>query len=289
MSLATGRATPNGGLGMRNRGHDLNGGEPVIHSSARFWLVALSLLLAPEVASPARGHDDNQPLPPIHLTAAQAAADNGGPVHNAGRLDATDNYRLALLKIKAHLSVARALLQIRAPGADYHLGEPIGQVFEAVEGELDERSAPLTRDTLAQLRRATDAAPGAALATIDTAAGAVDGSFAQTGAMRPSSALALSEQLLRAAVALYTEAVADNEVVDLRAYRTGRGYVTQAEALVRHSSGIKGRPGYDELLATVVLVRQAWPGIRPPPIVFDPRSVAGRLDEAVAALKVLAK
>lgn len=145
----------------------------------------------------------------------------------------------------------------------------------------------MTRNFLVQFRRAADASPGAALATIDTAAAAVDGSFAQAGAMRPRSALALSEQLLREAVRLYADAVTDNEVVDLRAYQTGRGYVTQAETLVRHARGIRGQSGHAALLSAVVLVRQAWPGIRPPPIVFDPWSVAGRLDDAVAALHAL--
>ncbi|MFQ6023948.1 MAG: hypothetical protein ACE5NW_14610 [Acidiferrobacterales bacterium] len=79
----------------------------------------------------------------------------------------------------------------------------------------------------------------------------------------------------------------DNEVVDVRQYQSGRGFVTEAEALVRYASGLKGRPGHTELLKVVTLIRQAWPGVIPSPIVFDPASVAGRLHEAVAAMDKL--
>ena len=41
------------------------------------------------------------------------------------------------------------------------------------------------------------------------------------------------------------------------------------------------------MLDVVTLIRQAWPGVIPPPIVFDPPSVAKRLDEAVAAMEEL--
>lgn len=254
------------------------------HSHAWRWLALSSLLLVPAVAAPAPGQTDQRASPLIRLAEAPSASIETGYTQAAGQLDPTDSYRLALLQIKGHLSVARTLLQLRAPGAEHHMRGPVQKVFERIGPELDDRNAPLTNDVLVQLERATDTTPQAALATIDSAAAAVDGSFAQAGPMTAQSALALSEALLRQAVQQYAESVTDNEVVDLEGYRSGRGLVTQAEALVRHSSGVKGRPGHDTLIAAVVLIRQAWPGIRPPPIVFDPQSVAGRLDDAVAAL-----
>ena len=205
----------------------------------------------------------------------------------AGQLDTTDAYRLALLRMKAHLSVARALLQIRAPGADYHLQQALQGIFETVKSELKKRGAPFTADVLDQVGHATMGDPVTALATIESAVTAVNGSFAQTGAMDRDSTLKLAGALLRAAVTNYSEAVQDNAVVDLRKYQSGRGFVTEAEALVRYSSQLKGRPGHDALLKAVVLIRQAWPGIIPPPIVFDPQSVTARLDEAEAAMNEL--
>lgn len=202
----------------------------------------------------------------------------------AERMTPMDSYRLALLKMKGHLGVARTLLQVRQPGAEYQLQQPIREIFHSIESDLERRSAPLTTDTLVQLERAASVEPRAALATIDSAAAAIDGSFAQTGGLDAPSALALSEALLREAVGAYADAVVDNEVVDVQTYHRGRGFVVQAEALVRHASGLKGSPGQDALIAAVVLIRQAWPGVVPPPIVFDPESVAGRLDEAVAAM-----
>ncbi|MDX1608805.1 MAG: hypothetical protein R3225_01645 [Halofilum sp. (in: g-proteobacteria)] len=221
-----------------------------------------------------------QPLLPV----AGAAEPDSEP---APALDALDSYRLALLRIKGHVAVARTLLQLHADGADYHLGQPLRSIFETIQPELARRGAPLTADTLEQLERATAAGPDAALATLDLAAAAIDGSFAQTGAPDTRSALALAEALLREAVALYADAVEDHEVVDVRRYRAGRGYALQAEALVRHASGLRGHPEQARLVEAVVLVRQAWPGVDPPPIVFDPAGVAGRLEEVLAAMERL--
>jgi hypothetical protein len=215
--------------------------------------------------------------------AVQTAAveTEGGASAEAGvaeRLDATDAYRLALLNMKGHLSVARALVQLRAPGADYHLRQSMQDIFRPIEAELERRSAPFTADVLVQLENAVTGTPAMTLATIESAVFAIDGSFAQTGAMDAHSVLALSESLLREAVEMYAEAVFDNEVVDLRTYQSGRGFATIAEALVRHSSRLKGRPGHEDLLKAVVLIRQAWPAVIPPAIVLDPPSVAEWLD-----------
>lgn len=206
---------------------------------------------------------------------------------STARLGDVDVYRLQLLKLKGHLGVARALLQLRKPGAGYHLQQPFEEIFRSIEPELVARSAPLTEDVLAQLDRATEAPAQAALTMLDSAASAIDGSFARPGALTPESAMALSEALMRDAVGRYADSVENNEVVDLPAYQSGRGFVIQAEALIRHSSGLSDLPGHDALLASVVLIRQAWPSVIPPPIVFDPQSVSERLDQAVAAMDKL--
>jgi len=211
---------------------------------------------------------------------AQSVAATG-----AAQLDATDAYRLAILKMKGQLGVARGLVQLRAPGADYFLQERMQSIFGSAQSEFEQRDAPFTADFLEQLANASAGDPATIFATIESAANALDGSFAQTGAMDAASALALTESLLQEAVADYAEAVVDNEVLDLRLYQSGRGLVTEAEALVRYHGGLKGKPGHDELIKAVVLIRQAWPGLIPPPIVFDPPSVAGRLDEAIAAME----
>lgn len=231
------------------------------------WFALCGLLLATAVALP------------VH---AQSATTTG-----AAPLDATDAYRLAILKMKGQLSVARALVQLRAPGADYHLQEPLQAIFRNAESEFEQRDAPFTASFLEQLANVSAGDPATTFATIASAANALDGSFAQTGAMDVTSALDIIASLLRAAVADYAVAVVNNEVVDLRRYQSGRGLVTEAEALVRYHGGLKRRPGHEELLKAVVLIRQAWPSIIPPPIVFDPPSVEVRLDEAVAAMEKL--
>lgn len=242
-----------------------------------------AILLLGAAAGPTHG----AAAPGTQLAASGAEDTGSADAGAAERLDTTDSYRLTLLKMKGQLSVARALLQIRADGADYHMRQPVQDIFEAAKAEFERRRAPFTADTLEELEHAPTDEPVIALTTIESAVTAINGSFAQTGAMSTESVLALSEALLRAAVAKYTDAVVDNEVVDLRKYQSGRGFVTVAEALVRHSSGLKGRPGHEDLLRAVVLIRQAWPGVIPPPIVFGPESVAGRLEQAVAAMDEL--
>ena len=106
-------------------------------------------------------------------------------------------------------------------------------------------------------------------------------------ATRHGIVVAFTPGLLNDAVADYAAAVTDYEVVDLQRYQSGRGLVTEAEALVRYHGGLRGRPGHEELVKSVVLIRQAWPGIIPPPIVFDPASVEARLGEAIALMENL--
>ena len=206
----------------------------------------------------------------------------------AVQLNATDAYRLALLRMKGHLGVTRALLlQLRASGVEHHLGPPLQTIFRDTEAEPDRRRAPFTADILRKLEKAPAGGARRGLATVELAVTASNGSFAPTWALDAGSVLALAAALRREAVAEYTAAVTENEVVDLPGYQGGRRLVSEAEVLVRHASGLKGRPGHTALLDVVTLIRQAWPGIIPPPIVFDPPGVAGRLDETVAAMEEL--
>lgn len=263
------------------------GSDPLITLSTvklSFVLPGLLLVAGAAVSPPVESGSASSDAV-IQLAAVDEGDFESSALATADDLDSLDSYRLSLFKLKGHLGVARTLLQVRAPGADYHLQQPMQEIFQQIEPELDERGAPLSADTLKQLESATETTPQAALATIDLAAAAIDGSFAQAGAPDAQSAFALAEILLRESVHLYAESVIDNEVVDVRKYQTGRGFVIQAEALVRHSSGLRGRPGQDELIAAVVLIRQAWPGVSPPPIVFAPEDVAGRLEDAVATME----
>lgn len=236
--------------------------------------VLAGLALAGVLASPA-----------LPQTASETADAGTGSVATEVALSEVDAYRLALLRMRGHLSVARALIRLGAEGAGHHMGAAFRETFQSVAPALEQRSAPVTGDTVSELENAAGLEETRALRAIESAVQAVNGSFAQTGAMDRDSVLGLVEALLRQAVASYAAAVSDNEVVGLRQYQTGRGLVTQAEALVRHSSALAGEPGQEELLDVVTLIRQAWPGIMPPPIVFDPASVARRLDEAVAVMQ----
>lgn len=235
------------------------------------WLAAACLAVTATLATP---------------ITAQTGADAAEGSASAAEmdLDATDAYRLALLRIKAHLAIALELTRLETPGAAYHMSEAPDAIFRRIAPELERRGASLTEATLEEVANAADREPARALPAIESAIHAVDGSFAQTGAMDRGSVLDLIEALLREAVANYRAAVSDNAVDDVRKYRTGGGLVTQAEVLVLRASAIADVPGQADLRGVVRLIRQAWPGITPPPIVFDPESVAERLDRAVAII-----
>lgn len=222
---------------------------------------------------------------PVCAQAAEAQGTSSQSTSSNTQLNAVDTYRLALLEMKAHLSVARTLLQIGTPGAKYHLRQPVQEIFERIRPQLENRNAPLTPDILAPLEHVTETAWQTAIPVLDSVDSAIDGSFAQAGALSLDSTLDLSGALLRQAVDLYARSVENNAVVDVHGYQTGRGLVLQAEALVRHSTRLRKKPGYDALLARIVVIRQSWPGVTPPPIVFDPKSVSGRLNEIMATMK----
>lgn len=236
------------------------------------WLAAAGVTVVTALAAP-----------------ALAQTEEDSPEAPAGEvaLDEVDTYRLALLEMRGHLSVARALIRLEAAGAEHHMGASLAGTFRRVEDALERRNAPVTEDMLSELENAATLEPGRALRAVESAVQAINGSFAQTGALDRTSVLGLIEALLRRAVANYADAVEDNEVVDLRRYQTGRGFVIQAEALARHATPLQDLPGHEELVDVVTLIRQAWPSVLPPPIVFDPATVTGRLDQAVAIMQEL--
>ena len=234
------------------------------------WLAAAGFLALSALAFPAL---------------AQTEGVGSGSTAREVELDEVDAYRLALLKMKGHLGIALALTRQDAPGAAYHMDERMQAIYESHKAAFQEWNAPVTEDILRELANAAERAPATALPAIESAVHAVNGSFAQTGSIDKESVLSLVEALLRAAVQNYGEAVENNEVADVQKYQTGRGLVTQAEALVRHSTALEDKPGQEALLDLVTLIRQAWPGLMPPPIVFDPESVADRLEEAVATIE----
>lgn len=239
------------------------------------WLgtaVAIALFAVPALAPAQTGS-----------AAAGSGAQSGAPQVELSPVNA---YRLALLEMRGHLSVARELVQLGLPGAKYHMGPALEQIYQRIADPLAKRDAPLSEGTLRELKNASSLERTRALPAIESAVNAINGSFAQTGALDAKSVLALVGGLLRNAVADYDAAVSNNdEVNNLQKYQTGRGLVTQAEALVRHSGALASQPGQADLLNVVVLIRQSWPGVMPPPIVFDPRLVRQRLDQAEAIMK----
>lgn len=249
-------------------------------SKVERWLALSGLLLIIAVAVPARSVSG----PGARLAGPVAAAMIPAAAADSDGLNSLNRYRLALLEMKGHLAVARELLQTLKPGAQYHLREPMERIFRRIEPELQSRNAPLNSEILAPLQRVPETTPDIALNLLDSVASAIDGSYAQSGAVDSDSVLSLSQALLSNAVAQYRDSVKDNTVTDVPGYQTGYGFANQAEALVRHATRLRSKPGYDRLLDDIVLIRQSWPGVEPPPIVFDPATLSTRLDETVAIM-----
>jgi len=201
---------------------------------------------------------------------------------------ATDAYRLALLKMKAHLGVARALLRQNAPGVDEHLSDAVAEIYANAGAELEKRRAAVSADIVQQLQAAARAgSPLAIENALETAFTAVDGSLARAGPLGMASALDLAATLFREALVEYRRAVSDNEVVSPMHYRTGAGYVAVGSALTRRARRVDAHGGYARLRDAVALLREAWPGVVPPGIANDPSTVAGWVEDVVSAMDAL--
>jgi len=251
---------------------------------------ALAMLCALALAWPVRALTPaTHPGPELLALAAPGAGAVGRPRAPARDLDATDAYRLALLKMKAHLVTARALLRQRVGAPGSHVRAPLATLYDRIADEAGERGAMISPDILRQLDAAAGhESPLALTSALETAFTAVDGSLAQSGRMSEDAMLALARALFRDAVEHYTAAVsADHEVADVRRYQTGRGYVAVAEALLRRAAADGEAGEYDALTDAVAVLREAWPSVVPPTIVFAPERVRGFLEEVEAAVDAI--
>ncbi|NIR31388.1 MAG: hypothetical protein GWN84_19170 [Gammaproteobacteria bacterium] len=253
------------------------------HPAGRVLLlavVALACVAARGVPEPPR--QTSQLVHPV------AAAENARVARSgAGQvLDATDAYRVALLKMKAHLNVARALTRQGAPGANYHLRGPAQEIYKDLAGELERRGATLTGDIVQQLDRAAEEDSHLAIGSaLDTATTAVDNSLVRTGRMTRRSLIEVSRSLFRDAVEAYRKAVSDHAVVDTHKYQTGGGYVAVADALTRRvRRSTPASEAYERLRNAVALLREAWPAVVPPRIANGPDAVAAWLAGVESAL-----
>ena len=240
-------------------------------------LVLFGLAARSDVREPPR------PIPRLAyvVAAAQAAA--------AGELDATDAYRVALLKMKAHLDVARALMRQGVPGAHYHLREPLREAYKELASELEQRNATLTRDIVEQLASAAEGGSDLLiLSALETASTAIENSLVRTGRMNTRSMLEISRALFRDAVEQYRQAVSEHTVVDTHKYQNGAGYVAVADAVTRRVRGSAGDSGtYQQLRKAVALLREAWPAVIAPAIANGPDTVAAWLADVESALDAL--
>lgn len=221
--------------------------------------------------------------------AAAALLGAGGPPCALAAHDSAHAYRLALLKMKAHLGVARALLRQDAPGAREHLHGPVGEIFSAAAGELERRHAALGPDIVEQLERAAGSGSGLAVENaMDTALTAVDGSLARAGPLPVAAALELAGALFREALEEYRRGVSSNTVVSPLRYRSGAGYVAVGAALTRRARSAASADAYERLRDAVALLREAWPAVVAPQIANDPDTVAqwlSKVESAIAALR----
>ena len=220
---------------------------------------------------------------PIQLDAA-GETDNANAA-DARQLDDLDSYRLALLKMKAHLGIARDLLRQRVGSAGEYMHEPLKAILQAHSKAFRQWGALVDDSILAGLAGAADTeSVPAKINALETAQTAVEGSIARTGRMARTSSLKLARALYHAAVADYGQAVSGNSVVDAFGYRSGRGFVTVAESLLRRSGVFAGDGPLKELRQAALLLREAWPGATLPEIASAPSDVAQwltRLDTAI--------
>jgi len=216
--------------------------------------------------------------------AAAAETDSANAV-DGQQLDDLDTYRLALLRMKAHLAVARDLARQRVGYSGEHMHGPLNAILQANLDAFKQRGALVDDAILKMLAAAAESeSPQARANAIETAQTAVQGSIARSGKMTKSSSLKLARALYHAAVADYGQAVSGNSVVKPMGYRSGLGFVTVAESLLRRSGAFTSEGVVTELRQAALLLREAWPGATPPQIATNPSDVTqwlARLDAAI--------
>ncbi|WP_414548120.1 helix-hairpin-helix domain-containing protein [Anabaena sp. CCY 0017] len=183
------------------------------------------------------------------------------------------DYMTKLSLMKGHLLVAQELLEKDQPKqAEPHIGHPVEEIYVDVEEQLNERQVKEFKTTLVSLENFVKSNPKDAKVNINLAASmqAVDGAIAALPAeqrSKPGFVLQVINELLDAANAEYTAAIADSKISEPIEYQDSRGFVVYANELYQGISSqvATENPEADAAIkASFTELKAAWPSVIPP-------------------------
>lgn len=226
---------------------------------------------SPLVAAPeARAQHLHHPQP-----SQLAQGGEGGEGGESGHSQAvsTDTEVLVVLaQMQGHLLVAQELLSRgNAQAAEPHVGHPVDELYGSLEAVIANGRLQPFRDSLEVLRqqvRLAPTSPGTAqkLAKAQQMLQAATTTVVPSLNRQPQVLLAVTRQLALSAASEYEAAVADDRIVETIEYQDARGFLLQAQRLLRQA--ITGNPvtaaGLQPVLGRIEAMLNAFPSPVPP-------------------------
>ncbi|MBW4558668.1 MAG: helix-hairpin-helix domain-containing protein [Trichormus sp. ATA11-4-KO1] len=183
------------------------------------------------------------------------------------------DYMTKLSLMKGHLLVAKELLEQNQPKqAEPHIGHPVEEIYVDVEEQLNERQVKEFKTTLVSLQNFVKSNPKDAKVKTNLAASmqAVDGAIATLPPeqrSKPGFVLQVINELLDAANAEYTAAIANGKIAAPIEYQDSRGFVAYANELYQGiSSQIapENPKAHKAIEVSFTELKAAWPSVIPP-------------------------
>ena len=218
---------------------------------------------------------------------AQGGEGGEGGESGQSQTVSTDTEVLVVLaQMQGHLLVAQELLSRGdGQGAEPHVGHPVDELYGSLEAVIAKGRLQPFRDSLEVLRqqvRLAPTSPGTAqrLAKAQQTLQAASATVAPSLNSQPQLLLAVTRQLALSAASEYEAAVADDRIAETIEYEDARGFLLQAQRLLRQA--IHAAPAaavsLQPALGRIEAMLKAFPTTMPPK----------RILLSVSQLKILA-
>ena len=191
-------------------------------------------------AAPAQAQHQH---PAAHSQAAEGGegGEGGEASHGSQAASSMEEQLSVLAQMQGHLLVAADLLQRGdARGAEPHTGHPVDELYGALEPAIASGKLPPFRDSLETLRQQVRLAPSAPATSrqLIEARKAIQSAISRlspTFTRQPSLVLAVVRQLALSASSEYQGALDGNQIRETIEYQDARGYLLQADQLLRQA------------------------------------------------------
>jgi hypothetical protein len=182
------------------------------------------------------------------------------------------DYMTKLSLMKGHLLVAQELIEKnQLKQAEPHIGHPVEEIYVDVEDELNERKVKEFKTNLLSLQNLIKSNPKNGKVNTDLAASiqAVDEAISALPTeqrSKPGFVLQVINELLDAANAEYTAAIANNKITEAIEYQDSRGFVVYANELYQEIAtqvATENPEAHQAIAASLTQLQAAWPSVIP--------------------------